>query len=69
MGPNHKSKGLKGRLADHTLTLFRPRLGGYIHMSVHKSILCSRVGGNWEKWPADHIVLVCSLTPVNITSV
>jgi hypothetical protein len=62
MGPNHKSKGLKDRTADptplpvdHTLSRFRPRLGGYIHTSVHKSILCPRVGENWEEWPADHV--------------
>jgi hypothetical protein len=24
-------------------------------MSVHKSILCPRVGGNWEEWPSGHV--------------
>jgi hypothetical protein len=24
-------------------------------MSVHKSILCPRVGGNQEEWPAGHV--------------
>jgi hypothetical protein len=41
--------------ADHTLSQFRLRLGGYVHMSVHKSILCPRVGGNQEEWPAGHV--------------
>jgi hypothetical protein len=26
-----------------------------IHMSVHKSILYSRVSGNWEEWPIGHV--------------
>jgi hypothetical protein len=55
VGPNHKSKGLKGRPVDHTLSQFRLRLGGYIHTSVCKSIPCPRVGGEWEKWPAGHV--------------
>jgi hypothetical protein len=62
MGPNHKSKGLKGRLAgptpwptSHTLSRFKPRLGGYVHTLVHKSIPCLRVGGNREEWPAGHV--------------
>jgi hypothetical protein len=62
MGLNHKSKGLLGRLVgptpwptDHTLSRFRLRLGGYIQTSVHKSILCPRVGGNREEWPAGHV--------------
>jgi hypothetical protein len=62
VGPNHKSKGLKGRpagptpwLVGHTLSRFMPRLDGYIHTSVHKSILCPRVGGNWEEWVANHV--------------
>jgi hypothetical protein len=37
------------------LSRFRPGLGGYVHTSVHKSILCLRVGGNWEEWPTDHV--------------
>jgi hypothetical protein len=59
VGPNHKTKGLKGWPAsptpwpaDYTVSRFRPGLGGYIHTSVHKSILCLRVGANWEEWPA-----------------
>jgi hypothetical protein len=62
VGPNHKTKGLKGQsasptpwLADNTLSWFRPRIGGYIHTSVHKSILCLRVSGNREEWPASHV--------------
>jgi hypothetical protein len=61
MGPNNKSKGLQGQPASptpwsvgHTLSRFRPRLGGYVLTSVHKSILCPKVGGNWEEWPAGH---------------
>jgi hypothetical protein len=60
--PNHKSKGLKGWSANpvpwpanRTLSQFRSRLGGYVHMSVHKNILCPRVGGNREVWPANHV--------------
>jgi hypothetical protein len=34
---------------------FRPRHGGYVHTLVHKSILCPRVGGNREEWPAGHV--------------
>jgi hypothetical protein len=30
-------------------------LGGYVHRSVHKSILCPRVSGNQEEWPASHV--------------
>jgi hypothetical protein len=62
MGPNHKSKGLKAQSAgptpwsaDHTLSQFRLRLGSYVHMSVHKSILCPGVGENREEWPVGHM--------------
>jgi hypothetical protein len=62
VGPNHKSKGLKGRPASpnpwpagHTLSRFRPRLDSYIHTSVYKSIPCPRVGGDWEEWPTGHV--------------
>jgi hypothetical protein len=55
MVPNHKSKGLKGRPAGHTLSRFRPRFGGYHHKLVHKRILCPRVSGNQEEWPASHM--------------
>jgi hypothetical protein len=62
VGPNHKSKGLKGRSAGptpwpagHTLSQFRPRLDGYVDMLVHKSIPCSRVGGNSEEWLAGDV--------------
>ena len=41
--------------AGHTLSLFGPELGGYVHPSVQKKILCPRVGGNWEEWSADHV--------------
>jgi hypothetical protein len=61
MGPNHKSKGLKSQpagptawLIGHTLSRFRPRLGGYIHTWVHKSTLYPRVSENHEEWPAGH---------------
>jgi hypothetical protein len=62
VGPNHKPMGLKGQPAGptpwpvgHTLSRFRPELGGFVHTSVQKRILCPRVGGNWEKWPAGHL--------------
>jgi hypothetical protein len=55
VGPNHKSKGLKGWPTDHTLSQFRPRLSGYVHTSVDKSILCPRVSGNLEEWPVSHV--------------
>jgi hypothetical protein len=55
MGPNHKPKGLKGQPAGHTLSRFGLGHGGYVHTSVHKSILCSRVGGNREEGPASHV--------------
>jgi hypothetical protein len=35
--------------AAHTLSQFRPRLGGYVHTSVYKSILCPQVSENWEE--------------------
>jgi hypothetical protein len=44
-GPKPQVKGAQGP-AGHTLSQFRPRLGGYIHTLVHKSILCPRVSGN-----------------------
>jgi hypothetical protein len=34
---------------------FRLRLGSYVHMSVHKSILCPTVDGNQEEWLAVHV--------------
>jgi hypothetical protein len=62
VGPNHKSKGLTGRPAGltpwpvgHTLSWFRPRLGGYVHTSVYKCVPCPRVNGDWEEWPASHV--------------
>jgi hypothetical protein len=55
MGPNHKSKGHKGQLADHTLNRFRPRLDGYAGTLVYKSIPCLRVGRDQEEWPAYHV--------------
>jgi hypothetical protein len=55
MGPNHKSKGHKGRLTGHTLSRFRLRLDGYAPKLVYKSIPCPRVGGDQEEWPADHV--------------
>jgi hypothetical protein len=53
--PNHKSKGPKGQPADHTLSRFRPRLGGYAPKAVYKSMQCPKVGGDREKWPAGHM--------------
>jgi hypothetical protein len=53
--PNHNSKGLKGRPAGHTLSQFKPRLDGYVHMSIHMSILCLRVSGNQEEWSDGHV--------------
>jgi hypothetical protein len=53
-GAKPQVKGAYGP-AGHTLSRFRPRLGGYIVTSVHKSILCPRVGGNWEEWPTGHV--------------
>jgi hypothetical protein len=55
VGPNHKSKGLKGRLAGHTLSRFKFRLGGYTPKAVYKSIQCPKVGGNWEEWLAGQV--------------
>jgi hypothetical protein len=55
MGRNHKSRGLKGRPAGHTLSWFRPGLGGYIQMLVQKRIMCLRVSRNREEWPAGHV--------------
>jgi hypothetical protein len=61
-GAKPQVKGLEGLLAGptpwpagHTLSQLRPRLCGYIHTLVHKSILCPRVSGNWEEWPTDHM--------------
>jgi hypothetical protein len=61
MGPNHKSKGQKGRLAGptpwpvgHTLSRFRPILDGYAPKWVYKRIPCLKVGGDWEEWPTGH---------------
>jgi hypothetical protein len=47
--------GLTPWPASHALSQFRPRLGGYVHTSVYKSIPCPRVGGNREEWPAGHV--------------
>jgi hypothetical protein len=62
VGPNHKSKGHKGRPArptpwpvGHTFSLFRLRLDGYAPKSVYKSIPCPRVGGDREEWPTGHV--------------
>jgi hypothetical protein len=53
--PNHKSKGHKGRLADHNLSWFRLRLDGYASKSVYKSIPCSKVSGDQEQWLPGHV--------------
>jgi hypothetical protein len=42
-------------MASQTLSWFGPRLGGYVHTSVPKRILCPRVSGNEEEWPAVHM--------------
>jgi hypothetical protein len=62
MGPNHKSKGNKGRPAgpapwpvDQTLSRYRPSLDGYAPKSVYKSISFSKVSGDREEWPAGHM--------------
>jgi hypothetical protein len=62
MGPNHKSKGHKGRsagptpwLASHPLSRFWPRLDGYAPKSIYNSIPCSEVGGDREEWSASHV--------------
>jgi hypothetical protein len=62
MGPNHKSKGHKCQPigptlspVGHTLSWFRPRLDGYAHKLVYKSIPCPKVGGDREEWPAGHV--------------
>jgi hypothetical protein len=61
-GAKPQVKGLKGRAAGptpwpvgHTLSEFRLRPGGYVHTSVHKSILCPRVNGNQKEWPTGHV--------------
>jgi hypothetical protein len=62
VGPNHKSKGLKGRLASptprpagHTLSRFRLRLDSYAPKAVYKSIQCPKVSENREEWLASHV--------------
>jgi hypothetical protein len=53
-GAKPQVKGAQ-RLASQTLSRFRPRLSGYVHTSVQRRILCSRVGGNQEEWRAGHV--------------
>jgi hypothetical protein len=62
VGPNHKSKGHKGRPAGptpwpvgRTLSEFRPRLDGYAPKLVYKSIPGPKVGGDQEEWPVGHV--------------
>jgi hypothetical protein len=62
VGPNHKSKGHKGRPANptpwpigHTLSQFRMRHDGYAPKSVYKSIPGSKVSGDREEWPVSHV--------------
>jgi hypothetical protein len=55
VGPNHKSKGHKGRPVDHTLSRFRLRLDGYALKLVYKSIPCSKVSGDQEEWLTGHV--------------
>jgi hypothetical protein len=62
VGPNHKSKGHKGRPVGptpwpvgHSLSRFRPRLDGYAPKSVYKCIPCPRVSGDQEEWPTSHV--------------
>jgi hypothetical protein len=53
-GAKPQVKGAQGS-ASHTLSQFRPRLGGYIHTSVYKCIPCLRVSGSHEEWPASRV--------------
>jgi hypothetical protein len=53
-GAKPQVKGAQGSTG-HSLSLFGLGLGGYVHMSVHKTILCPRVGGNREEWLARHV--------------
>jgi hypothetical protein len=53
-GAKPQVKGAQGP-AGHTLSRFRPRLGGYALKAVYKSIQCPKVSGSWEEWPADHV--------------
>jgi hypothetical protein len=63
VGTNHKSKGPKGRsvgptpwLAGHTLSRFRPRLGGYAPKAVYKSIQCQKLVETMRSGrPAGHV--------------
>jgi hypothetical protein len=62
VGPNHKSKGHKGRSAGptpwpagNTLSWFRPRLDGYAPKLVYKSIPCPKDGGDREVWADGHM--------------
>jgi hypothetical protein len=62
MGPNHKSKGLKGRPVGptpwpvgHTLSWLRLRLVDYASKVAYKSIQCPKVGGNRVEWLASHV--------------
>jgi hypothetical protein len=41
--------------ASHTLSQFGLGLGGYVHTSVQRRILCRRVSGNGEEWLAGHV--------------
>jgi hypothetical protein len=57
----HRPRGAKPQVkraqgpASHTLSWFRPRLGGYTPKVVYKSIQCLKVGGDQEEWPAGHV--------------
>jgi hypothetical protein len=53
-GTKPQVKGAQGP-AGHTLSRFGLELGGYVHTSVHKSILCPRVGGNCKERLAGHV--------------
>jgi hypothetical protein len=55
VGPNHKSKGHKGRPIGHTLSQLRPRLDSYAPKSVYKSMPCLKVGVDQEEWPVSHV--------------
>jgi hypothetical protein len=44
-----------GSRAGLTFSRLKPRLGGYIHTSVQRRILCPRVSGNQEEWLAGHV--------------
>jgi hypothetical protein len=55
VGPNHKSKGRKGRPVSHTLRWFRLRLDSHAPKLVYKSVPGLNVSGDREEWLAGHV--------------